>query len=472
MSLCLSALLTVLVAGSDIDESSPRVTHTVKVIRQIQNGVVAIFCQDPKSQQWGTGSGSLIDKDGFILTNDHVIHDFPGVAMLAGKEPVRYRTVARLPEKDLALIQIPPTNDMTPIRLGRSDDLMTGEPILVGGNPGGRGIVFTKGIVSSPQFLLGFPSALAMWRLSSDVRDRFIQIDAATNRGNSGGPLVNMLGHQVGVVSRKNYEAENVNFAIPIDLVREHFSRMLAVEVRRNFHLGVELDPLSEHAVVSAVAPGSPAESAGRQVNDRLLKLNGGPVVDAIDWQLELLQQNTGNEIRIVYQRDAQEAETTAHLRELSLPEPVAETGKQPGLHYHLYRGTFRKLPDFSSLEPVKSGVTQTLQTDQLAGDPLDEYALAFEGYLHFPKTGIYRVSLLSDDGSRLYLHDKVVIDNDGPHPAQELSYLTRMSEGWHPVRIEYFEASGESKLTLFIEGEGVARQETKPEGWRHDVEE
>ena len=112
------------------DSASPRVTRTVEIIRQIEEGVVAIFSQG-SDQTLQSGSGSIIHPAGFILTNDHVVGDRPGVVLLKGRSPVRYQLVGRLPEKDLAVIRISVPEKLTAIPMGHSDALMAGEPCLV-----------------------------------------------------------------------------------------------------------------------------------------------------------------------------------------------------------------------------------------------------------------------------------------------------------------------------------------------------
>ena len=104
---CLAALLFCLLAWHNPalaqDSANPRVTRTVEIIREIESGVVAIFSQGEDRKLY-SGSGSIIHPAGFILTNDHVVGDRPGVVLMKGQGPVRYQTVGRLPEKDLAVI--------------------------------------------------------------------------------------------------------------------------------------------------------------------------------------------------------------------------------------------------------------------------------------------------------------------------------------------------------------------------------
>lgn len=132
-----------------------------------------------------------------------------------------FRVVGRLPEKDVAIVRLLNLRrPMQTIPLGHSHDLMNGEAVVVAGNPGGRGITVTSGIVSSKRAVSDMPTALAATQYGTEFRDEFIQFDAASNRGNSGGPLVNMEGKMIGIVSSGFLGEQNVGFAIPIDRVR------------------------------------------------------------------------------------------------------------------------------------------------------------------------------------------------------------------------------------------------------------
>lgn len=437
---------------------SPRVTPVVKAIQQVEASVVAVFSQE-KDGRLSSGSGSVIHEDGFILTADHVVRDLPGVVLLKGELPQRYRLVGRLPEKDLAVIQVTRPRKLTPIPLGRSDDLLTGEPILVGGNPGGRGIVFTSGIVSSPSFMVDAPSALVMSQFRNDVRDRYIQFDAASNQGNSGGPLVSIESRQIGVVSRKAIEQENISFAIPIDRVRRYFATIISPEERGGFLVGLELNALADAALITAVKPDSPAASAGLKSGDILVEADGKPLRHVVDWSLLLAFRKPGDELTIAFERDGERRTSHLVLGDYPLDKPSAKEGKIPGLQCAMYHGNFERLPDFSALSPVREAVTTEIQAEPFPEDRKDDYALLFRGFLDIPRTGVYRLVLASDDGGRLFLHDRLLIDNDGLHPAQEAGSLVRLAQGLHPVRIEYFEASGDAKLELRIEGEDLPNQ-------------
>ncbi len=179
-------------ATDEVDESL-RVTSLVRVIQRLEPSVAALF--SPLGNQLVSGSGSVIHESGFVLTNSHVIPRTEGLALIGDSRPIPFRLIGRIPESDIAVVKLDAGQqklDFVP--MGTSHDVMNGESVVVAGNPGGRGIVFTSGIVSSRSVLEGGPNALVMTNYENSRRDTFIQFDAASNRGNSGGPLINMDG--------------------------------------------------------------------------------------------------------------------------------------------------------------------------------------------------------------------------------------------------------------------------------------
>ena len=443
-------------------ENSPRVTDTVRIVRKTEPAVAAIFSQT--EGRLSMGSGSVVHKDGYVLTNDHVVAGMGGVVLLKDHQlPLEYKIIGRMPEKDLCLLKVRAPNPLTAIRLGRSNDLMTGEPILCAGNPGGRGIVYSSGIVSSPNFILTAPNALVMRYFSGDVRDRFIQFDAASNLGNSGGPLINALGDQVGVVSNKNPNEENINFAIPIDRVRENLNELFAPEVRQGIFTGITLDPFSQSAKILKVAKKSPAEKLALRPGDSLKSVNGKPLGSCLDWYVYLLDQKTGNELRLSVSQGKKTKEVSLKLSAYPTPPTMEIENPKPGLLFEVCHGTFEKAPAMEKQRVIKKGVARALDVLAMGAPKTDGFAIKLEGALKIPKDGVYRLIINSDDGSVLRVGKKIVADNDGPHPAQDVGTLMRLKKGFLPIRIDYFEATGDAELNLFIENSSGQRSDAAP---------
>ncbi len=128
-----------------------------------------------------------------------------------------------------------------------------------------------------------------------------------------------------------------------------------------------------------------------------------------------------------------------------------------PGLAYRYYEGKWTTLPDFDGLVPVKSGSTATFGVRQRNQD--DEYGFVFRGYLRVPTDGVYTFYTASDDGSKLYIHDDEVVNNDGLHGKRERFGAVALKAGLHPIKVTYFERGGDDELDVFYEGPGINRQ-------------
>lgn len=158
---------------------------------------------------------------------------------------------------------------------------------------------------------------------------------------------------------------------------------------------------------------------------------------------------------------DGDTSRTASFVVQKVVAAPASDvTAAKAGLKVRLYSGNWDKLPDFKNLTPVRSGVVPKIdlgfaKTDQLFG-------LAFEGYLDVPATGVYQIYLSSDDGARLSLNNKTLIDYDGIHGSGEMSAPAALAKGLHPVSLVYFQRQGGLGLKVSWEGPGMSRQEVK----------
>ncbi|MBP8302762.1 MAG: trypsin-like peptidase domain-containing protein [Phycisphaerae bacterium] len=434
------------------DADSPRRTVWVDLIRQAEPAVVAIVRQDAGGKTQ-TGTGTVIHESGAILTSDSVVQGQTGHVLIRGQSPIPYEFLGRLPEKDLALIRVRSNRAMVAVPLGLSHDLAAGEPILVGGNPGARGITFSSGMVGSASVAATTADALEMAGLQSDGLDRYIRFDAGTGADFVGGPLLNAEGLLVGVVTRKGLTQEDVHLATPIDRVRSLFYDLVAPEERGDFWTGVDVDLLAQEAVVIHVEPNGPGPRAGLRTGDRIASLYGRPVRDGPAWILSLVGRRANEALVLSLGRDRRPQQVTLSLQ----PYPVVpalsfDEGLTEGLWYAVFQGRFTTLPDFQGLEPIHDGNASAPQAADLPGLPDRDYALVFVGYVEIPKPGAYRLVLGSDGQSRLYLDWRATLDNKGPSPYQESSTVRRLSDGLHPMRIEYLQATAYPSLRLRIE--------------------
>jgi Do/DeqQ family serine protease len=233
--------------------------------------------------QPGLGSGVIVDKRGYVLTNLHVVRGADGVTVrLASKEEFRGRIVGSDAKTDLAVIRFEPTVALTVATLGDSDALRVGEWAIAIGNPFGLDQTVTVGVVS----------ATGRSDVGIATYENFIQTDASINPGNSGGPLVNLRGEVIGINTAIVAAGQGIGFAIPANMVKRITSQLIdRGKVTRGW-IGVAMQPLTAElaqalglsdtrgAVVSRVYPGSPAAAASLLQNDVIVAFEGTPVED------------------------------------------------------------------------------------------------------------------------------------------------------------------------------------------------
>jgi Do/DeqQ family serine protease len=234
-------------------------------------------------RQPGLGSGVIIDKRGYVLTNYHVIRGADSVTVkLPSKEEFQGRIVGTDAKTDLAIIRFQPEGQIRVATLGDSDTLRVGEWAIAIGNPFGLDQTVTVGVVS----------ATGRSEVGIATYENFIQTDASINPGNSGGPLVNLRGEVIGINTAIVATGQGIGFAIPANMVKRVTSQLIdRGKVTRGW-IGVSLQPLTTElaqalgldntrgAIVARVYPGSPAEAAGLQPNDVIVKFSGTAVED------------------------------------------------------------------------------------------------------------------------------------------------------------------------------------------------
>ena len=293
-----SQLMPELLTPQERDEY--RWTPVVGVVREVAPAVVYVQSERPalrwdlRGSRIGTalskGSGVVIEKSGYIVTNFHVVgEDARRITVqfdpdiddeIYDAELISFRA-----KDDLALLKIGSEEDFPVIRRGTSSDLWIGERVIAIGNPFQQKISVSTGIISGLHRDLEVDSGGGRKLRIPNL----IQTDAAINPGNSGGPLLNILGELVGINTAVNPGAENMGFAIPVDRVEEVlFEHLLAPSASKAW-LGFEVDE-SDTFCITSVTPGGPAAEAGIEEGDRLLALGGKPLSTTDDFRLPLLQ--------------------------------------------------------------------------------------------------------------------------------------------------------------------------------------
>jgi Do/DeqQ family serine protease len=271
----------------------------------------------PRRESTSIGSGVLITADGYILTNHHVIADAVDNTITVGltnKRTYDARLVGSDPSTDLAVLKIDAT-DLPAITIGNSDEVEVGDWVMAVGNPFRLRSTVTAGIVSA----LGRDVAIINDRMRIES---FIQTDAAINRGNSGGALVNAYGHLVGIntaIATENGAYQGYGFAVPINLAFKIARDLMEFGEVKRAYLGVQIvavdQPRSEIAglaevrgveVVNLVRGGS-ADKGGLRMRDIVLSVNGTEVNEANELQTRIAVMRPGETVRLVVWREGRE---------------------------------------------------------------------------------------------------------------------------------------------------------------------
>lgn len=442
------------------EPDSERITKTVEIIKKSLPSVASIqtFKESgtPGIYNVQAGSASVIHESGYLLTNEHVVNGIiQGNAILYGKPPVPFKTVASMSSEDLAIIKIDTGGPLQPLPIGRSNDLMLGEPILTIGNPGGLNHSVSTGIISGINRSTSTGAAFLPW---------MIQTSAAVSGGNSGGPLINALGEQIGTITSKQLDSENINFAIAIDRIREVFPRMLSPELRYGFWFGVNIDMYGPTAKILSVEERSPAQRAGLIAGDIITKIDNLSVRNGFEFLFSLINRRPEEALDIEFLHKKENRKLKLILSELELLTPVPEEGMEPGIRFEAFSGKWNKLPDFNSLESVKEGVVKIPSEKAFVSESGEDYGLRFTGYIKIKEEGLYTFKLSSDDGSQLSIGNQLIVDNDGLHSVISAIGMIRLRPGMHPISITFFENSGDQKLDVSYEGPNIRSQQIPAE--------
>jgi serine protease Do len=290
--------------------------------------------QEPREQrEHSLGSGVIVNPDGYILTNNHVVDGATDVEVtLSDKRTFKAKIVGTDPRTDVAVLKVPATK-LASITFGDSTKMKVGDIVLAIGDPFGIGETVTMGIVS----------ATGRKGLGIEGYEDFIQTDAAINPGNSGGALVNTRGELIGIntaiLAGGSGGNQGVGFAIPVVMARKIMEQILQTGKVTRGYLGVLIQqvtpdlakafglPTAEGALVGDVTTDSPGAKAGIQKGDIITALNGRPVSDYLDFRLQVSQMAPGTSVKLDVLRNGQKREITATL--IEYPEK-AEAAAEP----------------------------------------------------------------------------------------------------------------------------------------------
>lgn len=292
--------------------------------------------QDPnrrKRQQQGAGSGFIIDKEGHILTNNHVIEKADKIKVtLADKSEVEATLIGADPKSDVALIKIDVDHDLPVVEMGDSESLEVGEWVIAIGNPFGLNQTVTVGVVS----------ATGRSRVGINEYENFIQTDAAINPGNSGGPLLNIRGQVVGINSAlysRTGGYMGIGFAIPINMAKYINKQLMDSGKVTRGYLGVGIQDVDEAlaesfglekaggVLITEVQDDTPASRAGIKSQDVIVELDGIDLKDTQDLRNRIAQTIPGTTVVLGIIRDGKEIELKAKIDEQPADFGIASRG-------------------------------------------------------------------------------------------------------------------------------------------------
>ena len=300
---------------------NPPLPDYVAVVAKVKPSVVAI------QTDGGAGSGWIISEDGIIVTNNHVVTGAQTIAItLDDSRTFTSEMVRTDPLTDLAIVKID-AQDLPAADIGDSSTLQVGEQVAAIGNALGLGISMKGGWVSR----LGVSIPVSPGQTLDDL----IETDAAINPGNSGGPLVNMAGEVIGITSVKVAQVgvEGLGYAISINTAKEIIDQLILRGYIIRTYLGVGLSDVNpivaffnnlavdKGAMVTKVAPDSPADEAGLKEGDVIVGLDDEEIATAMDLINGVHSRQIGQEVKIVYWRGDTENITYATLTESPPPE-------------------------------------------------------------------------------------------------------------------------------------------------------
>jgi serine protease Do len=295
----------------------------------------------PPQAERSLGSGVIVDKQGYILTNNHVVEQATKIQVQLNGDPTRYtaKVIGVDEETDLAVIKIDAKKDLPTAKLGNSDGVQVGDWVLAFGSPFGLQATVTAGIISAKD-RVGIGQQF----------QRFLQTDAAINPGNSGGPLVDLSGQVIGIntaiiTGSRGYDG--VGFALPSTMAIKVYDQIIKQgrvtrgSIGVSFQEEISTNPITLKSlgapygiVIETVQPGSPAEKAGLKGGDVITSVNGHPVKTGNDLVNPILDTPIGNKVKLIYMRDRVQKEATATVEDKTRVFPNTAgriKGQEPG---------------------------------------------------------------------------------------------------------------------------------------------
>ena len=429
------------------------------------------------------GSGFFIHPSGIAVTNAHVVEGAQGgSAQLTHRDSpggiAPFEVIARGPSRDLALLHVDVPHPVEFLALGFSGEASLGEMVIATGAPQGMFPMVTSGVLSGRSR----PGAVG----PLGVPEQLVH-SAPTLRGSSGCPIISVDGFVIGVQSAKpgmemvklaepkddaghsfddqlrrwSIQTESFGLAVPIDDLRVLASAWVAPEWETGLSTGFHCAPMSHGCLVSSVEMGGAADRAGLLPGDLIVSCNSEAVISVVDLAVSL---RSAAALELGVMRGSARHEFLVHRDSWRARKPQALA---EGLLWREAAGGVAHLGEVSWADFYSSGVSASVR---LSGPHIgkDAFALEFTAWLDVPEGGLWSFELVSDDGSQLFLRDKLVVDCDGLHARRGARGSISLEAGLQPIRVTYFDAGGEEVLELRWALEGQELREIPAAAFSH----
>jgi serine protease Do len=316
------------------------------------------------------GSGFIINKDGFILTNDHVVKEAESIQVKLSNEKVYTgKVVGEDPKTDLAIIKINAREELPVVVLGDSDKLQVGQWAIAIGNPFGLDRTVTVGVVS----------ATGRSNMGIETYENFIQTDASINPGNSGGPLLNIYGEVIGINTAIVAAGQGIGFAIPINMAKQVMEPLIKKGSVTRGWLGVSIQPVTDAmaqsfglskargALISDIMTGGPAEKAGLRQGDIITSFAGKEIKDARQLQLVVADTPVGQKVEVEIFRDGKLQKLTVTMA--SSESAVAARPKSAEAQTGWFGLSVEELPQNMRLRGLAGVLVTNVDPNGMAAD-------------------------------------------------------------------------------------------------------
>lgn len=324
----------------------------------------------------GLGSGFIINREGYIITNDHVVKNADNIQVKLSNDKVySAKIVGEDPKTDIAVIKLIGAGaaDLPVAVLGDSDKLQVGQWAIAIGNPFGLDRTVTVGVIS----------ATGRSNMGIETYEDFIQTDASINPGNSGGPLLNVYGEVIGINTAIVAAGQGIGFAIPINMAKQVVTQLISKGSISRGWLGISIQPVTEEiassfglnkakgALVADVMAGSPAEKAGLRQGDIILKFAGKEIKDSRQLQMVVGQTPVGQQVEVELFRDGLNSRLTLSIGNSDSAAAQSPRSTEPRSGW--FGLQVEELPRSMRVAGLKGVIVTGVDPEGIAGETLQQ---------------------------------------------------------------------------------------------------